>query len=124
MDLAYLSDAFSHMSMRGPSYSRYDQGWGWARGWPAEDSELTVAEKHRQANKQKKLEQKKQNQPCPICMENKRRKLGSYIRQKSQENSATLIEEDEEHTSHDETTHQTECNSGKEDKCVKQEVST
>ncbi|XP_026284943.1 uncharacterized protein LOC113210953 [Frankliniella occidentalis] len=107
MDLAYLSDAFSHMSMRGASYGRYDQPWG--RGWTPEDRGLTVAEKHRQANKQKKLEQKKQNQPCPICLENKRRKLGSYIRQKSQENSEVLIEEEEEHANHNESTHQTDC---------------
>ena len=41
MDLAYLSDAFSHMSMRGASYSRYDQDWGWGRGWASEDSGIT-----------------------------------------------------------------------------------
>lgn len=39
MDLAYLSDAFSHMTMRGGSYSRYDQPWG--RGWAPEDRGLT-----------------------------------------------------------------------------------
>ncbi|XP_034236629.1 uncharacterized protein LOC117642492 [Thrips palmi] len=112
MDLAYLSDAFSHMTMRG-AYGRYDQPWG--RGWaPEERGGLTVAEKHRQANRQKKLEQKKQSQPCPICVENKRRKLGSYIRQKSQENSTVLVEEEEECAPHDQTTHQNECqeNSG------------
>ncbi|KAK3927473.1 Threonine--tRNA ligase [Frankliniella fusca] len=111
MDLAYLSDAFSHMSMRGTSasYGRYDQPWG--RGWAPEDQDrgLTVAEKHRQANKQKKIEQKKQNQPCPICLENKRRKLGSYIRQKSQESSEILVEEEEEHVSHDEPSPQGDC---------------
>lgn len=41
MDLAYLTDAFSHMSMRGASSGRYDQGWGWGRGWSNEDSGLT-----------------------------------------------------------------------------------
>ncbi|KAJ1524222.1 hypothetical protein ONE63_010742 [Megalurothrips usitatus] len=99
MDLAYLSDAFSHMSMSTrTSYGRYDQPWG--RGWAPEERGLTVAEKHRQANRQKKLEQKKQSHPCPICLENKRRKLGSYIRQKSQENSDVLLEEEEEHEVH------------------------
>lgn len=104
MDLAYLSDAFSHMTVRAGAFGRYDQAWG--RSWASEDHGLTVAEKHRQLNKQKKLDQKKQNKPCPICLENKRRKLGTYIRQKSQENSSALIEEDEEH---DESSHKTKC---------------
>lgn len=83
-----------------------------------------MAEKHRQANRQKKLEQKKQNQPCPICLENKRRKLGSYIRQKSQENSSTLIEEDEEHAPHDDLTHQTKCGDENDVRKPRQEAST
>jgi len=64
---------------------------------------VTVAEKHRLAKLERQKQQQKSNtQPCLLCLESKRRKLGNYIRQKSCEEGC-IEEEDEEMMGHEHT---------------------